>query len=149
MADEFKMLMQGFTTLSTNYCANARKVITDHESRKLIDIYETGLTGAVKGLNEVISAQYNGLSDEARKAVDELTRLSGVVPMLDLANKTIGANSLQTVVAVAGAAELFPKVKKIIRDLFDIEEGGNVDKLLNWIDTIIENIPKLLGLARG
>jgi hypothetical protein len=52
-------------------------------------------------------------------------------------------------VAVAGAAELFPKIKKIIRGLFDIEEGGIVDKLLDWIDTIIENIPKLLGLVKG
>jgi len=149
MADEFKTLMQGFTTLGTNYCANARKVITDLESRKLIDIYEAGLTGAVKGLNELVNAQYNGLSDEAKKAVDDFTRLSGVLPMLEVANKTIGTNSLQTIVAVAGAAELFPKIKKIIGGLFDIEEGGTVDKLLDWIDTIIENIPKLLGLVKG
>jgi hypothetical protein len=89
MADEFKTLMQGFTTLGTNYCANARKVITDLESRKLIDIYEAGLTGAVKGLNELVNAQYNGLSDEAKNAVDDFTRLSGVLPMLEAATRPL------------------------------------------------------------
>ncbi|WP_124328517.1 hypothetical protein [Desulfonema ishimotonii] len=148
MADEFKTLMEGFTALGGNYCANARKVITDLESRKIIDIYETGLSGAMSGLGETVGVQYDALSDESKKAVDGFIRLSGALPMVEAANKTIGANSLQSVAAVTGAVELFPKIKKIIRQVLDIEKGGTVDKLLDWIDTIIENIPKLLGLVK-
>jgi hypothetical protein len=149
MADEFKTLTEGFTTLGSNYCANAKKVVTDIEARKVIEIYEAGLAGAMTGLNEMLNKQYQSLSDDGKVAVDEFTRQSGVLPMLEAANRVIGPDSLASIAAVGAAAELFPKIKSILRGLLDIEEGGWTDKILDWIDTIIENIPKLLGAVRG
>lgn len=149
MADEFKTMIDGFKSYGKNYCANAKKVITDIESRKIIDIYDAGLSGAMEGMSELLNAQYASLPDDGKNVADEFVRLSGVLPMLELANKTVGPNSLNSVAAVSGAAELFPKVKKIIRGVVDIEKGGVLDKILDFLDTIVENIPKLLGLVRG
>jgi hypothetical protein len=147
MADEFKSMIKGFSSLGTNYCANARKVTSDLEARKILDIYETGLSGAMNGIGQMLTAQYDGLPEATRKEVDNFITVTGALPMLDLANKTIGPGSLQTAVAVGAAVELFPKIKQLIRSAINIEPGGWVDKGLNWIDTIVENIPKLLQVV--
>lgn len=147
MAGEFKTLVARFSELGTNYCGNAKKVTSDLEARKILDIYQVGLSGAMSGVAEMLNSRYDGLTDDTKKEVDDFIKMSGSLPMLDLANKTIGPNSLATVAAVGAAAELFPKIKDIIRSVIDIEAGGWLDKGLNWIDRIIENIPKLLNVV--
>ena len=147
MADEFKNLVGKFSELGSNYCANAKKVTSDLEARKILDIYEAGLSGAMSGVSEMLNSQYDDLGDDSKADVDKFVEASGVLPMINLANQTIGPNSLGTVAAVGAAAELFPKIKSIIRNLIDIEEGSWTDKGLNWIDKIVDNIPKLLNVV--
>ena len=147
MANEFKTIITKFSELGTNYCANAKKVTSDLEARKILNIYEAGLSGAMAGVGEMLNSQYDGLAEDTQKEVDKFVEASGALAMLDLANQTIGPNSLGTVAAVGAAAELFPKIKDIIRKLIDIEKGSWADKGLDWIDTIVENIPKLLNLV--
>lgn len=147
MAGEFKTLVTKFSELGTNYCANAKKVTSDLEARKILDIYQVGLSGAMAGVGDMLNSRYERLTEDTKKEVDDFIKMSGALPMLDLATKTIGPNSLGTVVAVNAAAELFPKIKDIIRSVIDIEAGGWLDKGLNWIDRIVENIPKLLNVV--
>ena len=148
MADEFKTLLKDFSTLGTNYCQNAKKVTSDLEARKILDIYEVGLSGAMNGVSQMLTVQFDGLPEATRKEVDTYVGTMGVLPMLSMANETIGPNSLRTVDAVSAAMELFPKIKSIIRSVLNIEKGSWTDKGLEWIDTIIENIPKLLNFIR-
>lgn len=139
---EFASLLDDFAEFGDRYCANVKRVVSP-DLHQMIDIYQEGLSGAMDGLREVLTEEYEQLPIDARKQVDRDVHLSGATGMLRKANGTIGGESGPLMV-VKAVSKLFPKIKKLIRDWIGVEQGSTTDKVLNFIDTIIENIDALV-----
>jgi hypothetical protein len=139
---EFLTVLRDFSEFGERYCANVKRVIST-DLHPVIDIYQEGLSGAMSGLTEVLTEEYESLAPDSKEQVNREVRTSGALPMLRKANGTIGAES-GPLAAVKAISKFFPKIKKLIRGWIGVDEGSITDKILNGIDTIIENIDALV-----
>jgi hypothetical protein len=143
MADEFPKLLADYTTLGSNYCANARKLAPNIDYQRLISIYEAGLVGNLKGIEKVLGDKYSGMSDEEQASLNELVQLSGVPDMVAKANTIIGANSLSLSDVLSLASDLLKKVQRFLQ-MSPVPVGGPAGMLFANKDIIIENIKKVI-----
>ena len=128
MATEVGSLLSGFERFGANYCRNA-KSIASGEAIRVIEIYESGLAGALSGITELVSQKYDALPDEQKKEVDRYVQLSGTRSMLEKANQTIIENPFTDPDALDSATELFQKIETIIKDILELMGMVN---MVNW-----------------
>lgn len=149
LAGEFKSYLTGFTKLCDNYCENAKKVVPGTDYVKLVNIYQKGLAGSCAGLSRVLSEHYDSVDTERQRQMDEFVQLSGVLPLLEEANRVIGKHSLDSG-ALFSAGGIFEELKKIIKLIPGLTQlvvpfVGAIPGLLDLIDQFIEGIGKLFG----
>jgi hypothetical protein len=146
MADELKGLLAALEELGTNYAANAKKLVADPDSKLLIEIYEGGLVGALRGLSAILGEAYDSFPPDKRADFDRLVGASGMLRMLTKANEIIGAGSLNDLSTLQRASDIFDKIAKILRDIFrklefgggKIPPGTTTDKQRDWTDNLID-----------
>ena len=141
--NDFAELLDEFTAFTRNYCGNARKVAPDPGLKRMVDIYEVAAVTTVDNLAVSFRQQYKDLSPDQRAELDSRMDRSGAVEMLRQANQFIGPNS-GPLIAVKAATQIIPKIKKLLRENMNIEEGGWTDWGMKWLDVIIDNINALL-----
>jgi hypothetical protein len=143
MADEFLKLLADYTTLGTNYCANAKKLAPNVDYQRLISIYEAGLVGNLKGIEKVLGDKYSRMSDEEKTSLNELVQLSGMPDMVAKANTIIGADSISLSAVLSLAIDLLKKVQRFLQTS-PVPVGGPAGMLFANKDIIIENIKKVI-----
>lgn len=146
MANEFNTMLDQFAQFTGNYCANARKVVSHLELKRMVDVYQAGATKSVASLTENMKAMYTDLPDNDKAVLDGNVANSGGIEMLQSANQFIGPNSADSATAVKESGKLFHKIKQIITDYVGIDPNGWTKKLLDQIDTWLGNIDAIVGL---
>lgn len=147
MANEFNTLLNEFAKYGNNWCANAKKVTPQLELKRVVDIYATGAQKAISATADTLRSRYDAMPDELKQDLDNTIASSGGIEALQAANAFIGPHSGDTREAVSEAGNLFHKVKTIIKEAFDVEKGGTIDKAMGWIDMFLDNIDSILKLA--
>lgn len=147
MAQEFKALLDEFAKFGGNWCANAKKVTPHLELKRVIDIYATGALKAIATTTDTLKAQYDAMPGDLQQDLDQSIGASGAIEMLQKANEFIGPGSGDTKQAVSETGKLFHKIKQLIKDYIGVEPGGKLDKVLGWIDLLLDNIDGILKLA--
>jgi hypothetical protein len=145
MANEFTNCIDQFSALGKNYCSSAKKVLPTMDMKKLVEIYEAGLSTSMSTVSEALKSQYNELSDDEKQSVDSAVASTGAVAMLQKANEWFGHSPI-TGTAVAAGANLFEKVKPLIKDWVGVQKGSTTEKVLDFIDKIIDNVKGLVSM---
>ena len=141
MTGEVGSLLSAFERFGANYCRNAKLMASD-EVIKIIEIYETGLAGALSGITELVSQKYDALPDEQKKEVNRYVQLSGTRLMLEKVNQTIIETPFTDPDVLDSATELFQKSQTAIKDILELMGMAEerIERLLKWLTPIVESI---------
>src|SRR6202171_941859 len=101
MPGEFKDLVHEFANIGKNYCANVSKVVDDTEVRKVVSIYEAGLSAAMSGTADLLMSHFDDLPARQQQEIDRFIGASGGPQLLHAANQTMQDNYLGNALALS------------------------------------------------
>jgi hypothetical protein len=144
MANEFNKVLNEFTHLALNYCQNAKKFMPTSDHVKLLEIYETGLSAMLDGVWERFREAYASTSEGHQAEIDAYVKMTGMIPMLQAANRVIGPQSFNAEALYKGEG-IFHKPKAMIQSIPGfIPIVGWAKGALDLIDDVITNIRDLI-----
>lgn len=142
--DLLYLYLDGFSEICHNFVSEARRIVSEEneELNNIIDIYQIGLNKSINSMIRQVTYIYNKSSQNRKKYINDGIRKAGGIEMILKGNKLLkkGILSGSTLKILVN---LFHKLKKLIRLLFNNLPNW-LDKLLDFIDTILENIAELL-----
>jgi hypothetical protein len=144
MAHEFSKMMDEFSRLAMNYCENAKKFMPTSDHVKLVEVYQVGLAAMLEGTWSAFREVYAATSESHRDEIDRFVKMTGMIPMLQAANRLIGPHTTNPHALFDGAS-IFEKPKSVIREIPNfIPIVGWAAGALRLIDELIRNIRDLI-----
>lgn len=147
MGEQLNGFLDEFAAIGPAYCANLKQNVDDTERRKVVDIYDKGLSSVMRSTAEILRTHVDGLPTSQQDEIDRFIGASGGRELLAAANSTLTTERLGTMDALSSIPGIIELAKKIIVNFIPLPAGP--DKLLEKIDLILDLIGKFFGLFDG